>query len=158
MIGNSASSSLWLSCCWWSECHVTTIRQAIWGMPMLSLFSTKGPDSTYYQRLTEWFYKPYSKMLQDHPRMAETQPFECVTEFASHCKRPEEIIWSIKVKDINFSYHVEKVFAVDIPVLQHGNDGLIYTCVSTPYTPGTDKNMWVLNLIWRHWRSDSNED
>ena len=53
---------------------------------------------------------------------------------------------SIKVKEISFSYHVEKVFTVDIPALQHGNDGLIYTCVSTPYTPGTDSNMWDIFL------------
>jgi mRNA guanylyltransferase len=48
---------------------------------------------------------------------------------------------SIELKEINFSYHVEKVFAIDIPSLRHGNDGLIYTCVGTPYTPGTDPNM-----------------
>lgn len=48
---------------------------------------------------------------------------------------------SIKVKNVNLSYHVEKVFAEDIPALQHGNDGLIYTCATTPYTPGTDTNM-----------------
>jgi len=70
-------------------------------------------------------------MIQDHPQMATLQPFE------------------IKVKDISFSYHVEKVFAVDIPALQHGNDGLIYTCVSTPYVPGTDKNMCVLLSVSR---------
>lgn len=48
---------------------------------------------------------------------------------------------SIKVKQIKSSYNVEQVFNVDIPALQHGNDGLIYTCVNTPYTPGTDPNM-----------------
>ncbi|KAF8197525.1 mRNA guanylyltransferase [Pholiota molesta] len=64
-----------------------------------------------YGRLTAFFYKPYAQMMLDHPRVAETQPF------------------SIKVKEINFSYHVEKVFAVDIPALQHENDGLIYTCI-----------------------------
>ncbi|KAF8809031.1 mRNA guanylyltransferase [Phlegmacium glaucopus] len=80
-----------------------------------------------YGRLTEWFYKPYAKMIFDHPHVVETQPF------------------GIKVKEINFSYHVEKVFNVDIPALQHGNDGLIYTCVSTPYTPGTDINI----LKWK---------
>src|SRR5271170_7331845 len=52
---------------------------------------------------------------------------------------------SIKVKEISFSYHVEKVFAVDIPALQHGNDGLIYTCVNSPYTPGSDANMCNLS-------------
>ncbi|KAF8077651.1 mRNA capping enzyme [Lyophyllum atratum] len=81
------------------------------------------PLDKRYGRLTEWFYKPYAKMMKDHPHMAASQPFD------------------IKVKEINFSYHVEKVFAVDIPALHHENDGLIYTCVSTPYTPGTDTNI-----------------
>ncbi|KAF9477572.1 mRNA guanylyltransferase [Pholiota conissans] len=85
------------------------------------------PLDKRYGRLNEWFYKPYAQMIRDHPHVAENQPF------------------SIKVKEINFSYHVEKVFNVDIPALQHGNDGLIYTCVSTPYTPGTDPNI----LKWK---------
>ena len=49
----------------------------------------------------------------------------------------------IVVKDTNLSYHIEKVFDIDIPALHHENDGLIYTCVSTPYTQGTDRNMYV---------------
>ncbi|GLB34648.1 putative second step of mRNA capping [Lyophyllum shimeji] len=85
------------------------------------------PLDKRYGRLTEWFYKPYAKMMKDHPHIATSQPFD------------------IKVKEINFSYHVEKVFNVDLPALQHGNDGLIYTCVSTPYTPGTDTNI----LKWK---------
>ncbi|RDB22263.1 mRNA-capping enzyme subunit alpha [Hypsizygus marmoreus] len=81
------------------------------------------PLDKRYGRLTEWFYKPYAQMMRDHPHMAASQPFD------------------IKVKEITFSYHIEKVFAVDIPALQHDNDGLIYTCVNTPYTPGTDPNI-----------------
>ena len=49
----------------------------------------------------------------------------------------------IVAKETNLSYHLEKVFEVDIPALHHGNDGLIYTCVPAPYTPGTDRNMCV---------------
>lgn len=30
------------------------------------------------QRLKEWFHRPYQRMLRDHPRVAETQPFEYV--------------------------------------------------------------------------------
>ncbi len=52
---------------------------------------------------------------------------------------------SIAVKQISFSYHVKAVFD-GMPLLQHGNDGLIYTCVNTPYSPGTDKNMYVLDI------------
>lgn len=42
-----------------------------------SLAMKCGSDvDVYWQRLQEWFYKPYSKMLKDHPHMAQTQPFE----------------------------------------------------------------------------------
>lgn len=81
-------------------------------------------------------------MIRDHPHVAETQPFRCVwAALLAGMNAHRCFGCSIKVKEINFSYHVEKVFAVDIPALQHENDGLIYTCVSTPYTPGTDPNM-----------------
>ncbi|THG98681.1 hypothetical protein EW026_g3536 [Hermanssonia centrifuga] len=66
-------------------------------------------------------------MLRDYPKMAQGQPFE------------------IRVKDVKFSYHVPDVFEKDIPALQHGNDGLIYTCVNTPYIAGTDPNI----LKWK---------
>ncbi|KAI0707622.1 mRNA capping enzyme, alpha subunit [Earliella scabrosa] len=85
------------------------------------------PLDKRYGRLKEWMYKPYQKMMHDHPHMALSQPFE------------------FKVKDVKFSYHVEDVFNIDIPALQHGNDGLIYTCVNTPYAPGTDPNI----LKWK---------
>ncbi|KAF8634090.1 hypothetical protein AX15_001092 [Amanita polypyramis BW_CC] len=85
------------------------------------------PLDKRYGRLKEWFYKPYAKMIRDHPHVAISHPFD------------------IKVKDITFSYYVDKVFSVDIPALQHGTDGLIYTCVNTSYTPGTDSNI----LKWK---------
>ncbi|KAI0306613.1 mRNA capping enzyme [Multifurca ochricompacta] len=78
-----------------------------------------------YWKLKEVFFKPYTRMLRDHPRMAENRPFE-------------------RVKEVNFSYSIDKVF-LDIPNLQHGNDGLIYTSVSTPYVSGTDRNI----LKWK---------
>ncbi|KAF7974823.1 hypothetical protein HWV62_11179 [Athelia sp. TMB] len=76
-----------------------------------------------YGRLKEWFFKPFARMMRDYPRMAAGQPFD------------------IKVKDVKLSYHVEKVFVEDIPALQHGNDGLIYTCSTTPYVTATDPNI-----------------
>ncbi|KAJ3878710.1 mRNA guanylyltransferase [Lentinula edodes] len=81
------------------------------------------PLDKRYGRLNEWFYKPYAKMVRDHPHVAASQPFE------------------IKVKEIRSAYNVEQVFSMDIPALQHENDGLIYTCVNTPYSPGTDSNV-----------------
>ncbi|KAF7305060.1 mRNA-capping enzyme subunit alpha [Mycena kentingensis (nom. inval.)] len=79
-----------------------------------------------YGRLKEWFYKPFLRMKRDHPQSAESHPFD------------------IQVKEIRLSYHAEQVFA-DMPNLQHGSDGLIYTCVNAPYTPGTDQNI----LKWK---------
>ncbi|TDL27406.1 mRNA capping enzyme, alpha subunit [Rickenella mellea] len=85
------------------------------------------PLDKRYGRLKEWFYKPYSRMIRDHPHMLQNQPFD------------------IKVKDMNFSYGVDKVFNEDIPRLQHGNDGLIYTCAQSPYVTGTDPKI----LKWK---------
>ena len=45
---------------------------------------------------------------------------------------------------MELSYHVEKVIKEDIPKLQHGNDGLIYTCAESGYVVGTDQRMYVL--------------
>ncbi|GBE82117.1 mRNA capping enzyme [Sparassis latifolia] len=80
-----------------------------------------------FGRLQQCFYKPYSQMLKEYPHVAGGRPFD------------------IKVKEVQLSYHVDDVFNVDIPALQHGNDGLIYTCVNTPYVPGTDHNI----LKWK---------
>ncbi|KAI5124570.1 hypothetical protein M0805_003090 [Coniferiporia weirii] len=80
-----------------------------------------------YGRLQEWFYKPYRKMMQDHPHMMQNQSFD------------------IKVKAMNLSYGLEKVFNEDLPKLQHGTDGLIYTCLQSPYVVGTDRNI----LKWK---------
>ena len=57
----------------------------------------------------------------------------------------------IKVKQMQLAYGIEKVFNEDIPNLQHGNDGLIYTCLHTPYVAGTDQNMYVaVFFIYKH--------
>jgi hypothetical protein len=45
------------------------------------------------------------------------------------------------------AYAVDEIFSVVIPTLQHGNDGLIFTRVNTPYTPGTDENMYVTPVL-----------
>ncbi|KZT09646.1 mRNA capping enzyme [Laetiporus sulphureus 93-53] len=80
-----------------------------------------------YGRLQAWFYAPYAKMMKEFPQMAQEQPFD------------------IKIKDVKLSYHVDDVFNIDLPALQHGTDGLIYTCAETPYIPGTDQNI----LKWK---------
>ncbi|KAF9246462.1 mRNA capping enzyme [Melanogaster broomeanus] len=85
------------------------------------------PLDKRYGRLKERFYGPWSKVMRELPQMAARIPFD------------------IKVKDISFSYGIEDVFRLVIPKLQHGNDGLIYTCLETPYVAGTDQNI----LKWK---------
>jgi len=80
-----------------------------------------------YGRLKERFYRPWCKVREQFPQMSEKLPFD------------------IQVKDISFSYGIEDVFRLVIPKLQHGNDGLIYTCRETPYVSGTDTNI----LKWK---------
>ena len=41
------------------------------------------------------------------------------------------------------AFCVSAFIDTDIPTPHHGNDGLIYTRVSTPYTPGADRNMRI---------------
>lgn len=85
-------------------------------------------------------------MMRDYPHMANSQAFEYVIR-TGWCHESEKSTCSVKIKDVKLSYHVEKVFSDDIPALQHGNDGLIYTCATTPYVPATDINMWA--TLWR---------
>jgi mRNA guanylyltransferase len=37
------------------------------------------------QRLKLWFYKPYEKMIRDHPHVAENQPFGLVLQDLCCC-------------------------------------------------------------------------
>jgi hypothetical protein len=109
------------------------------------VYPSLADNPEHLQRLQRHFHAPYAKMKRDFPETAVHHPFECVACLSS--RRPKLIIpCSIKVKDVKPSYHLEKVFNEDIPKLQHGNDGLIYTPVATPYVTGTDKNMYALLL------------
>ncbi|KAF8508398.1 mRNA capping enzyme [Gautieria morchelliformis] len=85
------------------------------------------PLSSRYGRLHQWFYDPYERVLRDVPQLRANRPFD------------------IKIKQMQLSYHVEKVIKEDIPRLQHGNDGLIYTCAESGYVVGTDERI----LKWK---------
>ncbi|KIM65335.1 hypothetical protein SCLCIDRAFT_1212510 [Scleroderma citrinum Foug A] len=84
------------------------------------------PLDKRYWRLKEQFHATWSRAMKELPQLAHSIPFD------------------IQVKAITPSYGVEGVFRL-IPTLQHGNDGLIYTCTETSYVSGTDPHI----LKWK---------
>lgn len=80
--------------------------------------------------MKDWFFKPYEKVLREVPSL-RNRPFESV--ILLRCHRSLQTITN----------HVDKVIKEDIPNLQHGNDGLIYTCAESAYVVGTDERMYV---------------
>lgn len=65
-------------------------------------------------------------------------------------KYPEDVpylAFILEDKSIQFSYGIEMMFREIIPKVKklHGNDGLIFTCRSTPYKIGTDEHI----LKWK---------
>lgn len=65
---------------------------------------------------------PYKRMLAKQPGRREQQTFQVV------------------MKKMEKGYATEMMFREVLPALQHGNDGLVFTCVTSPYTTGTDKH------------------
>lgn len=43
---------------------------------------------------------------------------------------------------MELSYGIQMMFDFILPKLPHGNDGLIFTCRTTPYKFGTDEHMY----------------
>ncbi|KDQ12255.1 hypothetical protein BOTBODRAFT_56833 [Botryobasidium botryosum FD-172 SS1] len=85
------------------------------------------PLNKRYGRLQEWVCKPQLRMVAQFPNAAALRPFD------------------IRLKTMERAYAIEKVLKEDLPKLQHGNDGLIYTCAETPYVVGTDERI----LKWK---------
>ena len=71
--------------------------------------------------------KPYKKLLADFPEELQYQPF------------------FIDMKPFQVSYGIDMMFKEVLPSLKHGNDGLIFTCRTTPYKHGTDPHI----LKWK---------
>lgn len=72
-------------------------------------------------------YKPYKKLFEKYPLEKAYQPF------------------LLGMKDHQLAYGTEMMFRQIIPSLKHGNDGLIFTCLSTEYKYGTDPHI----LKWK---------
>lgn len=70
---------------------------------------------------------PMKKAAQRFPEWKENAPFE------------------ILAKKQELAYHVSQVLNVHVPQLQHGHDGLIFTCAESAYVPGTDEKI----LKWK---------
>ena len=67
---------------------------------------------------------------------------------AFYKKWPEDtqrLRFVVERKKMELAYGIEKMFKEILPNLPHGNDGLIFTCKSTPYQFGTDQHI----LKWK---------
>ena len=72
-------------------------------------------------------YNPYRNLCKAFPQEVKFFPFQ------------------LQFKRMEFSYAIEMVFRDVLPNLAHGNDGLIFTCRTSPYTFGTDQKI----LKWK---------
>lgn len=73
--------------------------------------------------IQEHLYRPYQELLKRYPDERQYQPFH------------------VEMKPFQFSYGILKMFKEILPSLKHGNDGLIFTCRTTPYQHGTDQGI-----------------
>ncbi|KAG8978443.1 Dcp1p-Dcp2p decapping enzyme complex alpha subunit [Tulasnella sp. 425] len=80
-----------------------------------------------YGKLQQWVFKPFAAMLSQFPNLAADLPFD------------------LQVKRMERSYSIASVLNEVIPKLQHGHDGLVYTCATTRYVVGTDDTL----LKWK---------
>ncbi|PWN96626.1 hypothetical protein FA09DRAFT_343830 [Tilletiopsis washingtonensis] len=76
-----------------------------------------------YGRLQAYVYKPFVDFMRENPQRARDMDFE------------------IFVKTMDLGYGIQAVLKDRIPRLEHGNDGLIFTCITSGYTCGTDSKI-----------------
>ncbi|KAI9845238.1 MAG: Dcp1p-Dcp2p decapping enzyme complex alpha subunit [Sclerophora amabilis] len=76
---------------------------------------------------TDKVFTPYEKLYKEFPEEIQYLPF--LVEF----------------KKMERSYGIEMMFKDILPKLLHGNDGLIFTCRTSPYKFGTDEHI----LKWK---------
>lgn len=75
----------------------------------------------------EKVYNPYRQLYKEFPEEIQFLPFQ------------------LEFKEFQVGYGIEMMFRDVLPNLQHGNDGLIFTCRETPYQFGTDQHI----LKWK---------
>lgn len=88
---------------------------------------TNRPFDKRLARIDALIAKPFKAFAKRYPDDVAAQPFQ------------------VEMKAMEFSYGMEMMFRERIPNLPHGNDGLIFTCKSTPYVAGTDQHI----LKWK---------
>ncbi|KAK0722313.1 mRNA capping enzyme, catalytic domain-containing protein [Lasiosphaeria miniovina] len=71
----------------------------------------------------EHVMRPYKKLFQEFPDELQFQAFQ------------------VEMKEMQFSYGIEMMFREVLPSLKHQNDGLIFTCRTSPYQFGTDQHI-----------------
>ncbi|MCJ1440152.1 MAG: Dcp1p-Dcp2p decapping enzyme complex alpha subunit [Stictis urceolatum] len=72
-------------------------------------------------------YSPFSALYKKYPQEREFLPFD------------------VQFKGMEKAYGIEMILRQTLPNLPHGSDGLIFTCVRTPYHFGTDPHI----LKWK---------
>lgn len=75
------------------------------------------------QRLRAWVMDPFKRGLEANEDWQAELPFDLVA------------------KTQELAYHIKQVLDVHIPKLEHGHDGLIFTCAESAYVAGTDEKM-----------------
>ncbi|KAL2200918.1 mRNA capping enzyme alpha subunit-like protein [Corynascus similis CBS 632.67] len=75
----------------------------------------------------EHVMKPYKNLFAAFPEELQYQAFK------------------VEMKEMQFSYGIEMMFREVLPSLKHQNDGLIFTCRTSPYQFGTDPHI----LKWK---------
>lgn len=78
-------------------------------------------------KIRAFVYEPWVDFAKQYPEDAQAQPFQ------------------LQLKKMELPYGTEMMFRDILPKLPHGNDGLIFTCKTTPYVAGTDPHI----LKWK---------
>nr|OQO15730.1 hypothetical protein B0A51_18469 [Rachicladosporium sp. CCFEE 5018] len=74
-----------------------------------------------------FIYSPWKELKKAYPDDVAQQPFH------------------LELKKMQLPYAIDFMFGAVLPNLPHGNDGLIFTCKTTPYISGTDQHI----LKWK---------